>query len=134
MSYAGNITSTEKGGGKRIIIRRTRSTQSQGRYQPTGKEFIGSFHAVLERWKLETEFYSDPDKITSHQSFRAIVENAAVVLPLILNELRKGPSLLVWALDDAFPGDRPYGNEAVGDISAMTNAWVAWGQQHGRDF
>jgi hypothetical protein len=42
------------------------------------------------------------------------------------------PSPLVWVLDDAFPDERPYGPEAAGDIEAMTDAWVAWGEQHGR--
>lgn len=94
---------------------------------------MSSFYAVLERWQAETGFYSDPAKIMAHPSFQALVQNARMASPLILAELRKEPSLLVWVLEDAFPGERPYPDAMVGDIKAMTDAWLTWGNQHGRN-
>jgi hypothetical protein len=90
-----------------------------------------SFYAVLRRWRTETAFLSDPDKVTTHPSFLALVRHADIATSLIIDELRQQPSLLVWVLDDAFSSDRPYGEADVGDIEAMTNAWIAWAERDG---
>ena len=118
---------------RRVLIRRARATRSYGHYQARPMDFLGSFQAVLERWMDETAFCSNPSDITSHPSYRALVQNAQVAAPLILAELRKGPSPLVWVLDDAFPSERPYAYDKVGDLEEMTQAWLAWGDQRGRD-
>lgn len=110
---------------------RSSSSYSAGTYKSSPTDFIGSFYAVLRRWKSETAFLSDPEEITAHPSFAALVGNAKLVLPLILDELRRSPSQLVWVLDDAI-GERPYPTEASGDITAMTEAWIAWGERNGR--
>ena len=60
-----------------------------------------------------------------------MVQNAELVTPLIIDELRRAPSLLVWVLDDAFP-ERPYPPSATGNIKEMTNAWIAWAEKNGR--
>lgn len=86
---------------------------------------------MLRRWKSETAIYSDPNKITSHPSFLAMVKNAELITPLIIAELKIRPSLLVWVLDDAF-ADKPYPKSATGNIKEMTNAWIAWAEHHGQ--
>ena len=112
--------------------RRSNYTESRGTYHPSSADFIASFYAVLNRWKSETAFLSDPEKITSHPSFKAISANIGEVFPLIIAELKLGPSLLVWSLEDYF-NERPYPEEELGDISAMTEAWIAWADRnHGR--
>lgn len=109
---------------------RVTTSASAARYAPSVADFWDSFYPVLNRWKSETALLSDPERITAHPSFRAIVENAGETLPLIIDELRKGPSLLVWALEDAF-GERPYGPGDAGDICKMTEAWIAWAETNG---
>ena len=94
-------------------------------------DFIHSFYAVLRRWKSETAFISDPDLITSHPSFVALVDNAELVTPLIIQELREHPSLLVWVLDEAFD-ETPYLPSDAGNIRAMSDAWIAWAARNGR--
>jgi hypothetical protein len=106
------------------------SPRSEGSYRPSIADFIVSFYAVLRRWQSETAFDSDPDAITSHPSFRAMVENAHLVTPLIIDELKTAPSILVWVLDDAY-SFRPYKDEDTGDITAMSNAWIAWAERNG---
>lgn len=106
-------------------------SKTYGAYSPSPVDFISSFYAVLGRWRSETATLSDPDKITSHKSFSALVQNAELVTPLIIDELRKSPSLLVWVLDDAF-AERPYPASAIGNIKEMTNGWVAWAEKNGR--
>jgi len=110
---------------------RQTASESHGTYHPSPVDFINSFYAVLRRWRSETAVYSNPDKITSHPSFLALVENAEMVTPLIIEELRIKPSLLVWVLDDAF-SERPYPDSAIGNIAEMTNAWIAWAEANGR--
>jgi hypothetical protein len=107
------------------------ASHSQGTYQASSEDFVKSFYAVVRRWRVETAFISDPDKITAHPSFAALVQNADVAMPLIIEELIQQPSLLVWVLDDAFPSDRPYADSDVGDIEAMTNAWITWAERDG---
>ena len=106
------------------------SSSSSGIYKRSPADFIGSFYAVLRRWESETAFLSDPDAITNHPSYRALVAHAKLVLPLILNELRLSPSPLVWVLEESL-GASPYLPQDVGDIPAMAEAWIAWGERSG---
>ena len=41
----------------------------------------------------------------------------------LILELKKSPGLEVYALED-IEGRAPYGEELLGDIVGMTNAWV----------
>lgn len=59
-----------------------------------------------------------------------MVENASLIMPLIIDELRVNPSILVWVLDEAYP-DRPYDENVAGDITQMSNAWIAWAERNG---
>jgi hypothetical protein len=107
------------------------ASRSEGAYRASSADFMTSFYAVLHRWERETAFVSDPDEITAHPSFAALVANAELMLPQIVEELRVKPSLLVWVLDDAL-GTRPYNDRDIGNIEAMTNAWIAWAERNGR--
>jgi hypothetical protein len=109
----------------RFVRVRQSASHSSGRYHRSPSDFIGSFYAVLNRWRSETAFESDPDRITAHVSFHALVSHAEDVCPLIIEDLRASPSMLVWVLDDAFPDESPYPAEAVGDFAAMANGWIA---------
>lgn len=118
---------------RKVVLRsRSSASKSRGRYARTPSDFISSFYAVLNRWRSETAFLSDPDQITAHPSFAALVEHADLVCPLIIQELRMAPSKLVWVLDDAFPNDIPYSSDGIGDFEAMANAWIAWAENNGR--
>jgi len=131
MTCAFNTLSKFDAGNRRIFRSIATASRGAGLYRPSDGDFTGSFPAVLRRWKSETAFMSDPDMITEHPSFRAIVDNARIVLPLIIDELRSGASLLVWALEDA-TGERPYADQDRGNIEAMSEAWIAWAEKNGR--
>jgi hypothetical protein len=122
-------TSASVGAYNRVSMNTT--TKTVGRYKPSPTDFIGSFYAVLHRWRSEIAFISDPDKIAEHPSFKALVTNADLVLPLIIDELRKEPSYLVWVLDDAFD-EHPYLSSQIGNLTEMSNAWIAWAERNGR--
>jgi len=119
------------GGGNYRVPSHYSASSSYGIYHASPEDFIASFYAVLRRWQSETTFLSDPNEITGRPSFAALVSHAELVTPLIIEELRSRPSLLVWVLDDAFD-DHPYRKEDTGDIEAMTNAWIAWAERNGR--
>jgi hypothetical protein len=129
MTFMQPMPSTTASSGLFLTQGRSTPSQSTGRYGRSPSDFISSFYAVFRRWQSETAIYSDPDKITSHPCFSEMVQLAPWVLPLIIDELRTKPSLLVWVLDDAF-ADKPYSDNQVGDIPAMTNAWIAWAERY----
>lgn len=105
---------------------RPSSTRSAGRYEVPSQPVEQAFHAILGRWLRETKFLSDPEAITSHPAFSELVRLAPRVLPEIETQLRRGPTTLVWALEDAFDR-RPYASDdIVGDLEAMTTSWVVW--------
>lgn len=128
MTYAQSLPSALPTTGRYRLSTST-SSRSIGSYSPSSSDFISSFYTVLRRWQSETKFLSDPNKITEHPSFKAIVANANNVKDLIIDELKREPSFLVWAMDDAF-AERPYPQSAVGDIKQMTEAWILWADRN----
>ena len=109
-------------------VRVSQATSPSGwTYPISGAGYVDVFYADLNRWKSETAFLSDPDKITSHPSFQNIIKNVPFVLPLIIQELKNGPTLLVWALDDALD-EMPYAECDRGNIKAMCEGWIAWAE------
>ena len=110
----------------------TTTSHSNGTYTASPSDFISAFYSVLRRWRSETAFCSDPDKITAHPSYKALVQNAHLVTDLIIDDLRVSPSLLAWVLDDAYPADRPYSEDAIGDIVQISNAWILWAERRGQ--
>lgn len=124
-------TTSERPGWRFYRSTATSSGSTAAKYKPSEVDFVKSFYAVLRRWQSETLFLSDPDKITEHPSYKALVANATLVMPLIVAELQTEPSSLVWVLEDAFR-ERPYADADVGDLQAMTNAWISWAHHNGR--
>lgn len=124
MNAEGTAVSNPAGQEFRFWGRNT-NTRSPGQYRPKADDFVGSFYAVLNRWRSETKFLSDPAKITSHPSYVALVENADKVIPLIKMELSRKPSHLIWVLEDHFGVD-PYSPGDEGDVARQTNRWLAY--------
>lgn len=119
-------------GNRRILRNRVTksSAASAGVYTPSADDFMKSFYAVLQRWERETASLSDPDLIRAHPSFAALVKHAPLALPLILSELRRRPSFLVWVLAAAY-GNRMDAPRVAGNIRKVTDAWLSWGLTHG---
>lgn len=124
MNMANVAISTPKGQKFRIWGRNT-NTISPSEYTPRADDFVSSFFAVLNRWKSETRFLSDPEKITAHPSYLALVENAQKIIPLIRMELSREPSHLIWVLEDYFQIE-PYAPGDEGDVRKQSNRWLAY--------
>jgi hypothetical protein len=130
MTYAQSMPTAAVGCPNYFSKGRFTVSASIGHYRASPTDFVSSFYAVLRRWQSETAFASDPDVITSHPSYSALVNQAQNVIDLMIVELKKGPSLLVWVLEDAFH-ERPFSDSSVGDIQEMTEGWIAWAERNG---
>lgn len=108
------------------------SASSTGRYKPTSVDYVSKFYSLLSKWRSETYFVSSPSKLQEHQSFKEILELGEKVIPLILLEMKEKPSLIMMALAK-ISGVVPYDPSEKGDLKAMTDAWLAWGQRQGYD-
>ena len=53
----------------------------------------------LEKWKAKTRFLSSPNKIVEDKDFQAIIKLGQPAVKYIIDELKKEPSSLVWALN-----------------------------------
>jgi hypothetical protein len=108
----------------------TTASKSVSVYIPSPEDFLASFSAVLNRWRKETKFFSDPQQIMNHPSFVALVKNADVVIPTICQELRSKPSNLVWVLEE-FYGFDPYVAGDEGDVKKQSNRWLDYFENNG---
>lgn len=63
-------------------------------------------------------------------SYQQIIGMGPQVIPLILADLQREPDHWFWALE-AITGENPVVQADRGDISAMANAWLEWGEQRG---
>ena len=131
MNYFGFLPSDSGSGSPYIAPLFQTTSSSSGAYQPAPTDFIDLFYAALSRWQSETFFVSDPDALAKHPSFKFMVANAELIMPLVIEELRTNPSPLVWVLDEAF-SEKPYSQHDVGDIKAMTEAWITWAEKNYR--
>jgi hypothetical protein len=89
-----------------------------------------TFRRMAEEWRQSTMFESSMDRITGHPAYRAIVQLGEEVLPLLLEELRQQPEPWFTALRQITQTD-PVRQEQRGDMKAMADAWVRWGQANG---
>lgn len=57
------------------------------------------FISLLNAWESKTELFSSVAKIISDNNFQRIVSMGEKAIPLIIDEIEKKPSTLVWALN-----------------------------------
>jgi hypothetical protein len=57
------------------------------------------FYNYLSEWENATMFFSNSDQIISEENFKNIVDMGTDAVPLIIDEIDKNPSTLVWALN-----------------------------------
>lgn len=57
------------------------------------------FEAALQGWKERTMFVSSARQIVTDKGFQEIVQMGEKAVPFIIQEIKKTPSSLVWALN-----------------------------------
>src|SRR5688500_17865695 len=106
MNYALQIASSTYDD-HRIALFRPTALSSTGHYTASRSDFIRQFYSALSKWRSATAFMSNPDDVLDNAAFRAIVSVGPPSVSLIMAELTREPSLLVWALEEIV-GERPY--------------------------
>jgi hypothetical protein len=88
------------------------------------------FHALAERWRLETGGLSSIMRIIMHPAYQRIIGMGPVAIPMILDDLARTEDHWFWALQ-SITGENPIPKEASGYVDRMAEAWLEWGRQHG---
>jgi hypothetical protein len=88
------------------------------------------FEEYFLKWKAETLFFSSGTQITNHPDYQNIIKMGKSVIPFILIKLKEDPQHLFHALYK-ITGENPVQSENIGNLKAMTNDWLIWGQEQG---
>ena len=91
----------------RIIINDVNSETNKFVQQSDENKYYGlvvqnAFFEDLKKWKEETMGLSSINRIISNKNFQWIISNSRLVVPLIIEEIDKNPSILVWSLNIIF--------------------------------
>src|SRR4051812_34940186 len=94
-------------------------------------EAVERFRRLAQLCKSETELFSNVKRRILHPAYQKIIGMGEAAVPLILLDLAEnGPDDWFWALT-AITDENPITVEIAGDMAAMTEAWLKWGQQAG---
>jgi hypothetical protein len=88
------------------------------------------FDSLAAEWRTDTQFYSSVTDMVLHPAYQQIIGQGDAVVPFILRELKKGPDHWYWALG-AITQANPAQDAPAGDIGAICNAWLDWGERRG---
>lgn len=84
----------------------------------------------MRQWKEATLFLSSITDMAMHPTYQQIIGMGQEALPLLLEELRREPDHWFWALQ-AIIGVNPVPLPERGNVTAMTQAWLAWAEKQG---
>lgn len=85
------------------------------------------FHSLARQWTEACGFLSSTSAMVSHPAYQSIIALGKPVVPFLLRELAKEPIHWFEALK-AITGEDPVSPNDWSNISAMANAWLAWGR------
>ena len=89
------------------------------------------FGRLASIWKSETKFLSNATTKAMHHAYQKIIGMGEGAVPFILRDLqRNGPNDWFWALT-VITEVNPITEEIAGNMSAMTEAWLQWGEKEG---
>jgi hypothetical protein len=87
------------------------------------------FNRLAAEWKKDTFLLSKINAKVLHLAYQKIIGMGPPAVPFILMDLRdNGPNHWFWALN-VITDENPVGKEAIGNIKAMTEAWIQWGRK-----
>lgn len=101
------------------------SSQAYARYQPTHDDEISEFGRLVRQWRFETLTESSIDVALSNEAFKRIVEIGQPAVPLIVEEIKTRPDLLVAALT-LITGEDPVRPDERGNMVSMATGWIDW--------
>jgi type I restriction enzyme M protein len=86
------------------------------------------FHALVKKWRKETQHFSSVAKMSQHPAYRAIIRMGFDVLPYLFPELQQRPDHWLVALN-AITGEDPV--PPISTFEQAVQAWLAWGKEKG---
>lgn len=90
----------------------------------------GRFERLRDEWKQQSQYLSNTTQMAMLRSYQQIIGAGPEVLPFLLSELAREPDHWFWALE-AITGQNPVPEDAVGNLAAMSEAWLSWGRREG---
>jgi hypothetical protein len=97
---------------------------------PAAETVEQQFRRLEAIWETETRYLSGAHRIIAHPAFQEIIALGEAVVPLMLRDIEKGPSLWVWALPRIL-GEGPVQPGDGGNICRMGAAWLRWAREKG---
>ena len=88
------------------------------------------FEELADKWEEETFFLSNSDRVNAHPALQEIISMGQPMVPLILERMRVEKGHWFEALQQ-ITGEDPVSPADYGNIAAMQNSWLEWGEDHG---
>ena len=88
------------------------------------------FRKLADQWEHETVLLSSTDQVTEHPAHLEIVSMGEPVVPLILERMQSQGGHWFHALH-AITGADPVDPDKRGNVPAMQEAWLDWGERNG---
>jgi hypothetical protein len=85
---------------------------------------------LVQKWRHDTGDISSGTERLAHPAYRAVVGLGTQAVPHILRELRRDPNDWFSALRE-ITHENPVTPNQRGDVHAMADAWIKWGEAHG---
>ena len=95
--------------------------------EPANRE---RFRELADRWQEETFFLSRSDLKNAHPALQEIISIGPPMVPLILERMRSQGGHWFEALQQITGAD-PVSPADHGNIAAMQNSWLQWGERNG---
>ena len=89
-----------------------------------------TFRQLADQWEEETIYLSNPRQAARHPAHQEILDMGAAAVPLILKRLKDQGGHWFSTLRTITAAD-PVAAEDRGNVSAMTEAWLEWGNRNG---
>ena len=88
------------------------------------------FRKLADQWEYETVLLSSTEQVTEHPAHQEIVSMGEPVVPLILDRMQSQGGHWFHALRDITGAD-PVDPDDRGNVPAMQEAWLDWGERNG---
>ena len=88
------------------------------------------FQRLAADWKQQSRYMSNTAQMALLKPYQQIIGMGWPAVPLILEELQRGPDQWFWALE-AITDQNPVPPEAAGNVRLMARAWIEWGIRQG---
>ena len=96
----------------------------------TPAEVRERFEALAADWRATAQYLSNTRQMSALRPYQQIIALGPPAVPLMLEQLARGPEFWFHALE-LITGVNPVPAGVAGNVQAITDAWVGWGQQNG---